>query len=249
MRYFIDTEGNDDEAYSEAMQTACRLANENAEIKRVVILISSKGVDGWFGRLYGSETVKELYKGTKFRNCNPTFKFETQRTYKDTHKPCELIITCGLDSEDVLKIDNYYSIIGIIAIPWLRNSLNKWVQTWSAENIRGEVAAAYPEPSCIVIKALIELTESINMSTGIHHPSDEKLAKTSILSLHKYETSIDADIVGAYLVRELGWNTKHAKDVETLINTLNKGKFFKGGTRTGLQHSYNRWKEECQNNA
>lgn len=248
-KIYIDTEGNDYEAYREAMQAACELAKKDPTIKRVVLLISTKGSDGWFGKLYGSETVKDLYKGTKFEGCSPLYKFETLKTYKDSLDPSDIVITCGLDSDDVLKIDDYYSAKIIIAIPWLKKSLNKWVQTWAPTELRGKAAVAVVEPSCIVKKAMAELTESVNMTTGINHPSDEEHAKTTILSLYKYESSIDANIVGAYLVRELGWDTEHAKDVEKLISTLNAGKFFKGGQRTGLQHWYNRWKEECQNDA
>ena len=75
---------------------------------------------------------------------------------------------------------------------------------------------------------------------------DEKRAKTYILSLHKYESSLNADIVGSYLVRELNWDTEDAKDVEKLINTLNNGKHFQGGQRTGLQHYYKQWKDQSK---
>lgn len=247
-RFYIDTEGNDDEAYREAMQFACILADQDNEITRVVILVHTKNNTGWFERLYGREIEKKLFTGTKFKDCKPLFKFETKKTYNDSYTPSELVITCGLDAEDVLKIDDFYSVKAIIAIPWLRDRLQKWVQTWNPMELRGNQKAvvAFANPSCIVIKAMTDLTRSINMSTGIHHPSDEEAAKTYILALHKYEPSLEADIVGSYLVRELGWVTEHAKDVEKLINTLNNGKHFQGGRRTGLQNYYKRWKAECK---
>lgn len=91
-----------------------------------------------------------------------------------------------------------------------------------------------------------QLTGSINMSTGISHPMDNDRAKTFIKALHKYEPELNADIVGSYLVRELNWDTRHAKDIEKLIETLNSGRFFKGGEKTGLQDYYKRWKNECK---
>lgn len=247
-RFYIDTHGNDDEAYRQAMQHACALANNDNDIKKITILVGSKEATGWFERLYGSEAVKKLHKGTNFEGCRPVFKFETVRTYSDTFKPSEIVITCGLDSADVLKIDDFYSSKAIISVPWLRDGLKKWVQTWNPKELRGnqEAVVAYDEPSCVVKKAMEELTESINMSTGIHHPSDEEQAKTYILALHKYEHNLDEDIVGSYLVRELNWTTDHAKDVEKLITTLNNGKYFKGGSRTGLQNYYKRWTKECE---
>jgi hypothetical protein len=248
-RYFLDTTGNDDESYRYAMEFACKIADEDPEITRIVLLIHTKRNTGWFERLFGSKTVKDLFSGVSFKNCRPPFKFETKQTYDDYHKQSDIVITCGLDSDDVFKIDDFHCVKAIIAIPWLKEHLQKWIQTWNPTEIRGkqEVVRSYPEPSCIVKKAMEELTNSINMSTGINNPFDEEQAKTYILALHKYEPSLDENIVGAYLVRELNWETQYAKDVEKLIKTLNSGRHFQGGKRTGLQYYYKTWKEKCRN--
>lgn len=247
-RFFIATQGNDDEAYREAMYFACQLANEDPEIKRVILLTYTKQNTGWLDRLFDEATVKKLFSGMKFKDCIPTFKIETLRTYNKGYSPEEVVITLGLDSEEVLKIDGYHSIKAIIAVPWLEDGLQKWVQTWNPKELRGnqQAVASYPAPSCIVKKALESLTGAINRSTGINHPMDEARAKTYIKALHKNEPVLNADIVGSYLVSKLGWETRHAKDVEKLINTLNTGKYFQGGEKTGLQLHYKRWKEECK---
>ncbi len=91
-----------------------------------------------------------------------------------------------------------------------------------------------------------ELTESINMSTGITHPMDEELAKTIILSLHKYEHQLNADVVCAFLLRQLGRESEDANEIKKLITTLNEGRYFRGGEKAGLQNYYESWKEECE---
>lgn len=246
-RFYIDTEGNDDKAYREAMQHACKLADKDPEIKKVILLALSKQNTGWLDRLYGDNVVKRLFKGLTFENCKPLFKIETIKTYRDSYKPSEIVITLGLDESDIFKIEDYISVKSIIAIPWLPDRLQKWIKTWNPTELRGKTSATtFPEPSCIVKKAFEELTSSINMSTGISHPSDERHAKTTVLALHKYEPSLDPDIVGAYLVSKLRWETDHAQEIERLIKTLNDGKHFQGGDRTGLQYPYKRWKEECK---
>lgn len=230
------------------MQFACKLADEDSEIKKVILLAASKKNTGWLDRLYGAKVVKQLFGGKTFKSCKPVFKIETTQTYKDKYTPSEIVITLGLDAADLFKVDDYYSVKGIIAIPWLKKHTEKWVQTWSPKELRGNQTASkgFPNPSCIVIKAIKELTESLNMSTGIRHPSDERNAKTIILALHKYEPELDSDIVASYLVRELNWESEPANEMKELINTLNAGKFFKGGERTGLKDYYKRWKEECK---
>lgn len=246
-RFYIDTEGNDDVAYREAIQFACKLADDDPGIARIVLLVATKRTTGWFERLFGENTVKQLFSGVKFKNCRPVIKLESLQTFRAGNVTADAIITCGLDDKDVLKIDDCYSAKVIIAVPWLREYLQKWIQTWNPADIRSnQNSSAYPEPSCIVKKAMESLTASINMSTGIHHPSDEDRAKTFIRALHKYEPSLDANLVGAYLIRELGWTTNHAQDVEKLIETLNAGRYFRGGEKTGLSNYYKRWKELCK---
>ncbi|WP_041257669.1 hypothetical protein [Fibrella aestuarina] len=246
-RFYIPTRGNDDEAYKEALKFACELANSDSELTKVILLIPSKGNTGWFDRLFGPAIVKELFKGKIFKNCIPIFKFETIKTYKDNFKAGDIVITCGLYEEDIFKIDDYYCVKAIIAIPWLPEKVQKWIQTWNPIDIRTETSTLdqVQEPSCIVKKALEELTDYVNMGTGIVHPDDNERAKTIIMALHKYEPALDSNLVGAYLVRELNWDNRHAQDVEKLIITLNNGKHFKGGQRTGLQNYYKDWKNQC----
>ncbi len=246
-RFYIDTEGNDDEAYREAIQFACKLADDDPSISRIVLLIATKRSTGWFERLFGDNAVKQLFSGAKFKNCRSVIKLESLQTFRSGMVATDIIITCGLDDKDVLKIDDSYSAKIIIAIPWIRTLLQKWIQTWNPINIRNnQNSSFYPEPSCIVKKAMESLTASINMSTGIHHPSDENRAKTYIRALHKYESPLDSNVVGDHLMRELGWSANYAKDVEKLIDTLNTGRYFKGGEKTGLSNYYKRWKEQCK---
>lgn len=250
-KFYINTEGNDDKSYALAMQFACELAKNDLDINRIVLYIHTKNNTGWFERLFDYNTVKKLFDGLKFSDCRVPFKFETKITYKSAvyGKPSDIVICCGIDSDDLLKIDDYYSVKYMIAIPCLLSLSEKWIKTWNALEISGKNEKAdnkYQEPSEIVKIAMQHLTESINMSTGISHPLDNSRAKTYIRALHKYEPKLNADIVGAYLVRELNWGTRHASDIEKLIETLNKGKYFQGGEKTGLQNYYKRWRNETK---
>lgn len=239
--------GNDDEAYREAMKFACQLSKEDTDIKRVVLLAPTKSNTGWLERLYNRETVKKLFDGMKFKGCTPTFVIKTQKTYSDPHPPQDIVITMGLNAGDVMKFDDFYGVKVIIAIPWLSGGLEDWVQTWAPTDIRTqEQPDTYRLPDPIVQEAMKELTSFVNMTTGIHHPSDDRLAKTYIRALHKYVEGLDGDVVAAYMVRELGWNTDHAKDVRKLIDTLNDGRYFQGGDKTYLKKHIKRWNEKLK---
>lgn len=136
-KFYIDTEANDDGAYNWAMQFACELAKKDPSIKKIVLYIRTKQNTGWFERLFDSKTVKKLFNGLKFNNCPVPFKFETRLTYKDVihGNASDIVICCGIDSVDLLKIDDYHCVKYIIAIPWLRKLTDKWIKTWSAIEI------------------------------------------------------------------------------------------------------------------
>ncbi|WP_214071848.1 hypothetical protein [Mucilaginibacter sp. dw_454] len=246
--FFVDTEYNDDNAYKEAMKYACELADANASIKRVILLARTQNTVDWLERAFDTNTVKQLFKGMTFKNCRPVFKIETVKTYKGGYNAQDVIITLALDDEHILPLDDLYSTVAVIAVPWQKSGIQQYLNTWNPTDIRGgqPAVAALAEPSCIVKKALEQLTNSINRTTGINNPHDNNRAKTMVLALHKYEPELDEDLVSAYLIRELGWDTGHAADVAKLIAAKNQGRSFQGGTKTGLQHLYKAWKEACK---
>jgi hypothetical protein len=248
-RFYIDTMGNDDEAYREALQTACQLADHFPEITRVILLIGQKGNDGWFERLYGDRVVKSLYAGTKFENCRPLFKFETLRTYTEQYdRQKDIVIGCGTSAENLFKIDDYYCVHTIIAIPWVKQHTQALIDTWRPKDIRSgqEAENNIKEISCVVQKALDDLTGSVNMTTGITHSADNDLAKTYILALHNEGEAMTAEGVRSYLVRH-GWDSSYAQDVCDLVETLSSGRHFQGGSRDkkSWKHHIGRWKDEC----
>ncbi|UZT98986.1 hypothetical protein ODZ84_05285 [Chryseobacterium fluminis] len=246
--YYFDTQGNDDEAYERALNFASNLVKESKELNKIIFLVASKNTTGWLERLFGSQTVKKMFSGASFLGTN--LKIETVRTYKGSYNnPSDVIICCGLNSDEIFKVQDYRQIDAIIAIPWIKENTESWINTTNAKKINKDLSideaenvAAYPEPSAIVKNAFKELTAVINTSTGINHPSDNSRAKTYVKALHKYEPELNSDIICSYLINKLGWKVRHADDIRKLIDTLNSGKFFKGGEKTGLQLHYKRWK-------
>lgn len=250
-RFYFDTEGNDDEAYKNAISFACDISKKDQKVGRLIFLVINKQTVGWLERIFGIRTIKNLFDGVKFNGYSFLCKIETLATYKTAQYKnyCDIVICCGLDSNDIFKIDDYSSIKYIIAIPWLKKNTEGWIKTWGAEDISGKPEDAdktFPEPTMIVKKAMSNLTASINMSTGISNPSDNNRAKTFVKALYKYEDDLNSDVVSSYLIRELHWTPRHAQDVKKLIDTLNQGKFFQGGEKVGLKEYYKKWKNDCE---
>lgn len=247
--FYFDTELNDDAAYDRAVNFAVKLIRENKGLNKIIFLVPNKNSTGWLDRLYGSQNVKKMFSGATLSGIN--VKIETIRTYTNSYNdPTDVVICCGLNSEEVFKIQDYRHVDTIIAIPWLKQNTESWIKTAKAKKVAEDLSidedsnASYPEPTKIVKKAFEELTAVINTSTGISHPMDNSRAKTYVRALYKYESELNSDIVCSYLINTLGWQVRHSDDIRKLIDTLNSGKYFKGGEKTGLQIHYKRWKNE-----
>ena len=246
-KFFIDTEGNDDAAYVEALKKASEISEQDPDIKRVVVLINTKANTGWFERILGTTGVKNLFKGTTIQGLKPNYKFETKKTYKPGYSKSEIVIICGWDSEEVFPIDDYYSAKYIIAIPWTKGALEKWAKTWAASELRGNSLEPFPEPSCIVKKALEGLTSSVNMSTALSHTSDVNLAKTYVMALKEYNEELDTDLINAYLVTNLGWGADQSRQFTDLVEKANTGRPLSGGDKSSMDFHYKQWKDRCGN--
>ncbi|WP_394674601.1 hypothetical protein [uncultured Chryseobacterium sp.] len=248
--YFFDTQGNDDESYDRALNFAVKLVKGDPALNKIIFLVPTKNNIGWLDRLYGEQTVKKMFNGASYAGVN--VKIETIRTYgKNYSNPSEVVICCGLNSEEIFKAQDYRQVDTLIAIPWVKENTESWIKTTKAAKINDDLTVEnekntniHPEPSEIVKNAFKELWGSINKATGITHPIDNAKAKTYVRALYKYEPQLNADIVCSYLIRELGWQARHADDIRKLIDTLNNDKFYQGGERTGLQNHYKRWKNK-----
>lgn len=247
-RFYIDTFGNDDNAYEKAYLFALKLVKDDINIKKIIFLVASKNNCGWLDRLYGESKVKQLFKGMYIGNL--LLKIETIRTYSNSYaNGTDIVIACGLNSKEIFKVEDFQNIGYIIAIPWLKELTQNWITTKnpnillffeddSIETIENDCQ----KPSLIIQEAFRELSNIINTSTGISHHMDNAKAKTYIKTLHKYEPKLNSDLICSYLVNELGWKVKHSNDIRKLIDTLNNGKYFVGGDKIGLQNHYKRWK-------
>jgi hypothetical protein len=246
-RYFIDTHGPDMQACKDGIAKGIELALSDSELDRVILLIPSKSNTQMLEDLFSKEAVKVMFRGTGIDGHSETIKIESVRTF-NKYRPSVVVVALHIRNEDLNKVDDSYSAKVIIAIPWVKGELDDWIRTWTPVELHGKTVEVepYSGPSWIVIKALESLTHGINMSTGISHPSDNQKAKTIALALHKYETSLHPTEIKSYLVGKLNWTQDNASKFTNLIQTLNDGRYFKGGRRTGLREIYKQWKLECE---
>lgn len=244
VRYYIDTVGVDDQAVKDSFSKATEICQSDKSVTQITFLIHTQSNTGYFERAFGSDKLKGLFQGsiTAYKG-GPPVKIETVKTIKG-YEGNLILCPFGLKSDELFGFDDFHNVSYVIAVPWLKDSVDIWAKTWEAEEIRTKVKAPpIPLPDKVVQRAFDSLTTSVNLSTGITHPSDEHQCKTYIRALDKYNYKMDENEVFAYLVKEKGWYSSGAKDVVEIISKINNGKTFKGGDKTGLQSYVKNWEK------
>jgi len=243
IRYYNNNTGPIKENETSAVRKALEICKEVGDIEEIILLIHTKRQTTYIERVFEMSNVNKLFSNTIIDPNFPPFRIETIKTFNSDYASKKIVIAFGLRSSELYKYDDFNNIYALIAHQWVEPDVKDWAEKWGAINIETEKAIESVElPDLIVQNALKDLTSSINMSTGIVHPSDNELCKTYIRALKKYDYELHSKKIFAFLTKNLNWDFDDANDVIKLIDKINSGGYFKGGDKTGLQYHIKRWK-------
>lgn len=118
----------------------------------------------------------------------------------------------------------------ICGIPWAENDLAEWKHAWNPVDPRtgksvGEAPVTVSNP--LVERALISLTSTANMATGIHHPSDEQQAKRLFKALYICGERLDEVEIRTWAISH-NWQPRHADNLAELAGKIAAGRRVKG---------------------
>lgn len=244
-RYFNENIGPIKENELLALKKALDLCDEIGDITQIVLLIHTRNNTGYLERIFETSNLKAFFRGVKIDKKYPPLKIETIRTFNEDWQSKKIVVAFGLRSEELYKYNDYESIVGIIAHQWSKDSIKDWAKSWGAIDLKTNTKIQKTAlPDKVIQRAFTDLTNSINMTTGITHPMDNEQCKTYIRALNKYNYEMNSNEIFSFLTTELGWETDNANEVIKLIDKVNSGGYFKGGAKTGLQHHIKRWKTE-----
>ena len=117
----------------------------------------------------------------------------------------------------------------ICAIPWAEGDLAEWKRAWNPVDPRTDepVGVTPVTPSPLVEQALASLTATVNMSTGIHHPSDERAAKRLFKALYLSGERLDETEIRTWTLSH-DWAPRHAEHLAQLVGKIAAGRRVKG---------------------
>lgn len=119
------------------------------------------------------------------------------------------------ESHDVL--DSLTSSQAVMLLPWLEDEGKDWLMTWPNVNILGKNTwNVHPMPLPQNVESVLhQLTNGINITTGISHPSDLATAKVALGRIKPYIAGFASNDIRKWAKRN-GWRPEDAKDLAQL---------------------------------
>jgi hypothetical protein len=168
----------------------------------------------------GANAVKALVKGQPVLIAQGVqMRLESAQTFRGNSSD-GLLIGAHISNKDMNKLDDSLGAQAIVYLPWNDKEGKEWQATWGAQIIGATTTPApvssLPGP---VEEALRRLTQAINLSTGLNHPSDKKHAERTIAQLRQEGHSFDPVEMRRWAQRN-GWSSSAAADLEAVGRKL-----------------------------
>jgi len=219
-RYLVERSQDQVRLAFKSILEICKTEN----ITSVTLVVPQKG---GFDRtivaeFLGANIVKALIKGQAVPITQGVqMKLESAQTFRGSWSQ-GLLIGAHISDKDMNKLDDSIGAQAIVYLPWNDIEGKAWQATWGAQII-GTTAAPEPTASLSgpVEEALRSLTQAINLSTGLNHPSDKRHAERTIARLRQEGHSFDPVEIRRWAQRN-AWTSSAAADLEAVARKLTR---------------------------
>lgn len=220
-RIIVAIDSHHPSAWEAAIALADRLCASH-QIDEAVLLIHTKaqlnrtGLTGFIGE----RQAKLLNRGNQLTMpSGAKLRCETRQTLRFVSRPTVVIVYYA-ESGILDHVDGLPQLAAVIAVPEFEDSADGWEERWQPQVLgRATRAAANLIPDPVLERALTALTKSINLSTGLIHPSDQQLAKDTLRILRAHKHTVERSKLKSWAVTK-GWQPKHAEELATLAERI-----------------------------
>ena len=215
-RFHIPNMGPDTANIPKGFALGLRLCEEFGS-NELTLVVPSKGNLSSIvvGKFLGEPASKRLMAGeTVTLGGNVHIRCECPKTLKKRSEP-DVVLAFYISSDDLNVIDSLHGTHAAIFVPWLDADGVAWQRTWNAEVPGQPVVETAPALDPTVEAGLRSLTNHVNLSTGLSHPSDMRDAKKLFTDLRASRTTYDPAEIRVWAVRN-GWRPDDADELMQL---------------------------------
>lgn len=225
-RFFIPAHGADDDALKAGFAWLLAFCGERGITKAGVFVSSLRQVES-LGRVIGDGAARALEKDREVGAGSVTIHLllGTKQTYSFDGP----ILAVWVDDKQLDELDELHAP-GLLAIPWNSTDIDGWKTNWNPTDPRtgdqGGSDDTVTNP--VVVAALQSLTNGVNLSTGVGHPSDKASAVQMFKLLTKAGEPFDPEQIRAWAARN-GWKADHARDLSEMAQKILAGRTVRDG--------------------
>lgn len=136
----------------------------------------------------------------------------------------ERVIALWPNATALQQLDDATTVKALGVLTWQLDEVVPWARGVGAIDVLGGAIAETPSiRDQVTLGALRSLTTSVNLSTGLSHPSDWDRAVHTFRALSKSGHAVDGDEVEMWAIAN-GWSYRHAAEVGQLCREIAAGK-------------------------
>lgn len=245
-RYYIHAEGIDEQAMGLAFAWLLETGKHSKTAMTALLAIPAKdNLRGVISKVIGDRVARELASGkaVPIQQSSSDICLITQRTKLTSWRGGPVLV--AYPTKQLLDmLDDMYGITEILVVPWRLSEVQYWLDTWAPQ----ELGSSVPTPralsigNLVVVEALKTLTRTVNLSTGISHPSDRQAAIDLFQRLREAGEHFSPSEVRAWLVSQGGWRPQDADQVKSIAESILAGKRLRGGGRFWADNIVEQWR-------
>jgi len=249
-RYYIHTEGADENAMRLAFGWLLQSVERSRTAVTALLAIPVKdNLRGSISSVIGKNAARALASGraVPISQSSAKLRLITERTRLTSWEGGSVL--AAYPTKKLLDmLDEMYGISEILVVPWRLAEVQYWIDMWAPLDIRSSQQAprAISIKNPVVVEALKTLTRTVNLSTGISHPSDRRATIDLFRRLQETGERFDPSEVRAWLVSQGGWRSQDADEVESVAKSILAGKRLKDSGRFWADDIVEQWRARAR---
>lgn len=225
MSFYINSDGPDVDAVNNGFKW---LVHQSMISNGGFIAVPGiRNLDGLISNVLNHNIIKNLkkYGQTTINGITISLITERRMVRRVQHKPTFVLYA---DEQMLDKIDSIEDIKYILVLPWIRAEIENWIVTWNATELgrpSSQEIEIIEDP--IVVQALKNLTEYVNLSTRIAHPKDRSATIWTFKILKQNHVRFSPSTIKSWLISEGNWRATAAEEAAELARGVLDGRSFR----------------------
>lgn len=223
LRILIPLEGDDPNAWAQAVGFADAIAERASASAREIILLTHTKDQLRRTSLsdhMGEPAAKALLAGRPVGIASGRqLRHATLQTLRGSARGA-VVVAYYADDSMLEKLDGLDGLAGVVAVPWVTDQVQGWTARWNPIIPGQEPREQDPlidDP--VIVAALTALSGSVNLAHGVMHPRDKDRANETLRILRAKGHALEADRIKTWAIRN-GWKPGAADELARLAGRV-----------------------------